>query len=150
MRVRMDAQLRPFLTFDCAGYLAFLREQGVEQSKSDQLNVCLLLQFGADFICAGEYWSLTNCVYIPTWHEVEIDQLNRTLLHETHHFLQQCQGRDFDAEFCFPYRDRPHEREARAFAEEHLQHSAFLLTHGHRTLLVTSRVRDWWMGRSCP
>jgi hypothetical protein len=149
MQVRVSPQCKQYITFDELGYLTFLQEQGVTGLDIDRLTVCLLLQFSIGRIYGGAYHSITCAIniHIPVWYNVEIKKLNHALLHETKHFIQDCQGEDHTTQMRLPYNERPYEIDAEAFAKQYKQTHTFFSSAGNATVHLIPNAQNWWTGK---
>ncbi len=143
------------ITFDERGYHAFLRGQGITDAQIDRLTVSLLLPHPAIHRIErrwGAYFRTTCTIEVYLWDDAALtERLNHTLLHETRHFIQDCQGNgDHTQEWSLPYHKRPYEIDARSFADQHSPHCVFLdvadIAVVHEK--CKERLHTWWTVRA--
>jgi hypothetical protein len=153
MKIYIDEACRTALTFDKEGYLAFLREQGIVDTDRDRLTVSLLLPHPRIRHIEqrwGVYSRSTCTIEVYLWMSALISgTVNHTLLHETRHFMQDCQGHgDHIEERSLPYYERPYEIDARSFADQHSPHCAFFVVADMCTGAMHEKLKEalrtWW------
>jgi hypothetical protein len=132
-------------------YLAFLREQQIPDADIARLTVLLDLKLFADAKYNGTYQHLKDdhiiTAFVPVWRLVTATWLNRLLLHETRHFIQEAvfHEKDHEAHMCLEWKDRPHEIDAEAFAAQHEQQSIFISAkESTGNIYVRASMRNWW------
>jgi hypothetical protein len=89
----------------------------------------------------------TITAYVPVWRSIEVSRLNRTLLHETRHLIQNTVLGERDhmiQEQSLDWNDRPCEIDAEAFAEQHNQQSVFIEAKVSTSIRVANSTRNWW------
>jgi hypothetical protein len=127
MRIYYDDPDLGYIRVDRAALAAFLQAQGVSEERIKQLYIRIRRRIPKSYVseeCREETTlgvSYNNSVIICTWQSPrDANKLNQTLLHELRHFMKKgCYGPD---NYALAYADRPSEKDARAFAEQHKHH----------------------------
>ncbi len=115
-----DKELR-HIRVDREKLKTFLREQGMSPEDLNRLCIrfqCLYHKADAEFPAERLYGLFNNnaSAYVFTHKDATPARLNTTLLHEIRHFMKKGYQ---PGESKLPYRERPSEIDARAFAEQY-------------------------------
>jgi len=150
MKVSIDEACKPAITFDQEGYCTFLRAQGISDAHIDRLTVSLRLPHPAIYRIerrCGAYFRTARTIEVYLWdNTLSSRKPNHTLLHETRHFIQDCQGNGDTHEWSLPYHERPCEIDACSFADQHSPHCIFLEVVDIAVVRekCKERLHTWW------
>jgi len=101
---------------------AFLLEQGLTEAEINILSIQFVhsgVQFGLSDRTRASYRPYTRTINIYTHANLPAQVMNRSFLHELRHHIQVVRH-TIDLEWLnLPYRERPHEIDARLFADQH-------------------------------
>jgi hypothetical protein len=101
---------------------AFLRAQGLTGAEIASLSIQIAesgKQFGLSEKTRCSYCPHEHTIYIYTQAQLPAHTMNISFLHELRHHWQVMRNEINLAWLDLPYRDRPHEIDARTFANEH-------------------------------
>ena len=138
----MHSQAARWIDFDEQGYAAFLRGLGISAGACERLSIWLVWSVREYEHCYGIYVPRDRAIYLLLSNVASMAGLNHTLLHETRHFQKHvyegyCVAR---WERRLPWKERPSEVDAEAFAEEYADR-VFL-----SGMISRSPLDDTWMG----
>ena len=133
------------ISLDQDRYSAFLKEHGATEKQIALLHIhftryCRSDEF-ASRVIGGQFLTekSTYKISVSLFCIRSSRGVNATLLHETKHFLQRCQGESHVEERKKPYYERQYEKDAYKFAADH-RDKGFITLHRH----VPAWVRLLW------
>lgn len=125
MQLCTDPHTKEHYSFDSQAYLRFLVDQGFTEQEINALTVYLecepneAIQRTISPNILGYYSSATHTIRVWS-RNGSVTTMDNTLLHETRHYWQHShRTHRFSAAKRIAYLDRPHEIDARQFADTH-------------------------------